>query len=426
MTSPRAAILSIGDELLLGLTVDTNAAWLCRQAGELGWTVTGIRTVGDVTADIVAALQAAVRGAELVLVTGGLGPTEDDRTREALARALGVPLEEREELVRQIEERFRQIQRPMRPVNRVQAQVPRGAQGIRKTCGTAPGIAAELGQARVFVMPGVPREMRVMFTDAIRPEIQLPATARVRRMREIHLFGIGESNVGEAIRDWMRESRNPTVGTTVHEGTITVRALAEGATAAEADALLAAVEADVRARLGEHVFGCDETTLAGAVVARLTARQETLALAESCTGGMIAAAVVDVPGASAVLREGVVAYANDAKTRRLDVPAAVLAAHGAVSPEVACAMARGARATSGATYALATTGIAGPTGGTKEKPVGTVCLALATPSRVCYTTRRFAGDRYDNRVRATHVALDLLRRELAGLPQAGDVELEQR
>jgi nicotinamide-nucleotide amidase len=262
----RCSILSIGNELLLGLTVDTNAAWLCREVSNLGWTVERVRTEGDYTEAIVQALAELAGTASLVLVSGGLGPTEDDRTREALARACGQPLEERADLLQQIEARFRQINRPMRPVNRVQAQVPRGAEGIANTCGTAPGIACRIGNAAVYATPGVPHEMKEMFRLSILPRIRLAETAGAQAMRRLHLFGIGESNVGEAIREWMRERANPEVGTAVGDAVITVRALAHGETEAEARRLCDEFDQRLTALFGAHIFGRDEETLPEVVV----------------------------------------------------------------------------------------------------------------------------------------------------------------
>ncbi len=419
----RVAIISIGDELRFGLTVDTNAAFICRELTTRGWDVIGVQTVGDVCADIAAAFAAAAASAEIVIATGGLGPTADDRTREALSLALSEPLVEREDLLQQIAARFRLINRPMRPSNRVQAMIPRSAEGIPNSCGTAPGIRCRLAGAAVYVLPGVPHEMREMFSCHVLPS--LPPLVPGVCLRQIHLFGIGESQVGEAIREWMKEKSNPLVGTAVCDGIVTVRALARGRETSEANVLCAEFEHHLRALFPQHIFGVDDETLAGAVVRLLAQQGRTLAIAESCTGGLLAGLVVDVPGASCILREGIVAYANESKERLLGVPSTILAAHGAVSRQTAAAMARGIRARSCADYALAITGIAGPAGGTPDKPVGTVWLALAAADGIFCSCQCFAADRRGNRARACLAALDMLRRKAAALPFAWETTCEE-
>ena len=404
--------------------VDTNSAFLSRELTARGWEVVGIRTVGDGCADIAAAFTAAAAQAQAVIATGGLGPTADDRTREALAMAMGEPLTEREDLLQQIEARFRLIKRPMRPNNRVQAMIPRSAEGIPNLYGTAPGIRCRLGDADVYALPGVPHEMREMFYRHVVPF--LPPAAGGICMRHIHIFGIGESQVGEAIREWMQENGNPMVGTAVSDGVVTVRALARGRDGQEAALRCAEFEQRLRTLFQPHIFGADEETLAGAVVRLLAQQGRTLAIAESCTGGLLAGMVVDVPGASGVLREGIVAYANEAKEILLGVPGSLLAAHGAVSRQTAAAMAAGMRKRSGADYALAVTGIAGPEGGTEEKPVGTVWLALAAADGIFCVHHCFAADRRGNRVRACHAALDMLRRKAMMLPFPWETTREEQ
>lgn len=425
MNQPRVYILSCGDELLFGHTVDTNAAWLAQECTLLGWRVVGKRTIGDVTPDIVDAFKEAAAKAEAVVLSGGLGPTEDDRTRHALAEALGVPLEEDAEALREIEEVFKRFSHPMGKINRVQALIPKGANRIKNPNGTAPGIHAVLGAADVFVMPGVPREMREMFTLFIKPELAKRPTTSHEVLRRLHLFGKGESDIGDAIRHLMREKSNPEVGTAVAEGIITVRLYAKGDTAADAEAVAARAEADIRSALGEHIFGADGDTLPGTVVNILRGRKAVLSVAESCSGGMLSSMIVDIPGASDVFMEGVISYSNQAKTRRLGVDAALLEKHGAVSREVAMAMAEGIIVKGGfpgrPAYSLAVTGVAGPDGGTPEKPAGTVWIACsALQADGTGLTRamlyKIVSDRHGVRLRASHAALDLLRRTLLGLP----------
>ncbi len=415
MTNLNCSIVSVGNEIMLGIITDTNAAWLTSRVTELGWRVRRILGVGDALTDITAALKTAASDSDLLLLTGGLGPTADDRTREAIAQAMNTGLQEVPELVEQIRARFAAIDRPMKPGNLVQARLPQGASGIPNPCGTAPGISGNIGKCRFFAMPGVPREMREMFTTGVLPHIQHAAQGNVTRRRELHVFGIGESTVGQSIAGLMHEDDNPGIGTMVHDGIVTVRIVARGAGERETLALLGKAEEHVRQKLGDAVFGSDQETLEDAVVKSLREREQTLALAESCTGGMIAARIVNVRGASGVFTQGMVTYANAAKINLLGVPADLLDAHGAVSREVACSMAQGAKRLAGTTWALAVTGIAGPSGGTKNKPVGTVWLALCGPSGICYTHQRFGYDRHGNRLRATNMALDLLRRAICGL-----------
>ena len=430
MRQPTVYLLSCGDELLFGHTVDTNSAWLAEQCTLLGWRIVGHRTVGDVTADIIGAFREASAAADIVIHTGGLGPTLDDRTRFALAETMGTELEEDAAAVAEIEDRFRRFNRPMGPANRVQALVPRGAVRIVNPNGTAPGIEAELGGARVYCLPGVPKEMRAMFDQTIRPVMEGAPGATCEYMRRLHICGRGESDIGEAIRHLMGERSNPEVGTTVAESIITVRLYAKGETMDEARRIAMAAEKDIRAVLDQDIFGVDGETLAGCVVRLAKERNATLVTAESCTGGMLGSMLVDVPGVSDVYVDGVIAYANETKMRRLGVDEGILAAHGAVSRETAAAMAEGALRTgplSRPMYALATTGVAGPDGGTPEKPVGTVWIACARldadgtglTRTLLYNT---LADRHGNRLRASNTALDTLRRTILGYPSGYAVE----
>ncbi len=425
MTQPTVFILSCGDELLFGHTVDTNSAWLAQECTILGWRVVGQRTVGDVTQDIIDAFKEGASKADATILTGGLGPTQDDRTRHALAEALGVQLKEDPEAMKEIEAIFRSYHTQMGEANRVQALIPEGAKRIVNPHGTAPGIHAKLGFADVFVMPGVPREMREMFTLSVKPELEKQPARSYEVLRRLHLTGKGESDVGEAIRHLMGEKDNPEVGTTVLEGIITVRLYAKGETREQALQIARRAEADIRAVLGDYIFGVDGKPLAEAAIDLLREKKAVVSTAESCTGGMIASMLVDIPGASDVFKESIVSYDNASKERRLGVDAAVLQKYGAVSAECAAAMAEGIIKNGGfherPCFGLATTGIAGPDGGTPDKPVGTVWIACSsldaagngTTKTVLYHT---VADRYGVRLRAAHCAFDMLRRSLLGLP----------
>ena len=412
----HAFIIGIGDELTLGQTVDTNSSWLSAQLTALGIPVLGHLIVPDDRAATAAAVRQAASVAELVLVTGGLGPTQDDLTRDALADAAGVPLEEHPAALAAVAAWFRKHQRPMSASNRVQALCPRGADWLDNDCGTAPGLRVQVGQAIVYAFPGVPREMEAMFRRHLAPALAAQS-GRVILTRTIRTFGEGESQIGERLGEMMRRGSNPVVGTTVSQGVVSVRVRSEAATRAEAEAMLQAGLADIQRRLGSLIYGAEDDTLARAAGRLLIERGLTLVTAESCTGGGVAAQLTDIPGASVWFRGGWVVYTNELKTSTLGVPAETIAQHGAVSEAVALAMAAGALTRGGADCALAITGIAGPDGGMPEKPVGTVWIALGVPghSGPVYTTHPFLfpGDRAGIRDRAGKTALNLLRQALA-------------
>lgn len=403
----KAVLLAIGNELTSGQTVDTNSAHLARRLVALGIRTLRHATVGDDRPAIAAAITEAAREADLVLVSGGLGPTADDLTRDGLADAMGSELVLDEVSLRHLEAFFERRGRTMVPTNRVQAMFPAGARPIENVCGTAPGIAARLGDADVYVMPGVPHEMEAMFDGQIAP--LLPHQGAAIAERVVRAFGAGESDMAARLRDLMARDANPTVGTTVAAGLISVRISARAADADQAARLADAAADEVARRLGEWVIGRGDATMASAVGERLRRAGQTLATAESCTGGLVGRMITDVPGASDYFLGGVVSYANEVKQSALGVPADLLAEHGAVSEPVARAMAEGCRRTIGADWAVALTGIAGPTGGTDEKPVGLVYIALAGPSGTTVHRHVFPYARQIVRRRAAAAALNHLR-----------------
>ncbi len=413
-TPHRAWIVSIGTELTLGQSVDTNAAWLAQQLAGLG--IRGERhvTVPDDLSAIADALAQAADACDLIIATGGLGPTVDDLTRQALAEAAGVELEIDPASLARIRAFFERRRRAFPERNQVQALIPRGGRAIENLCGTAPGIFIELNGTPCYALPGVPFEMKEMFTRDLLPHVRAAAAGRALRQRRLNCFGLGESDVGEHLRDLMAPDRNPQIGTTAELGVIGVRINAQADTAEMGDALLDQTEAEIRTRLGKTVFGREDDTLASVVGQQLVARGETLGTAESCTGGLIAKMLTDTPGSSAYFVGGAVTYSNELKQQLLGVPAETLARFGAVSAPVAQAMAHGARDRLASTYALAVTGIAGPDGGTTDKPVGLVFFGLATPVGVTVREIRFGSDspREVIRARAAHAALNLLRLEL--------------
>jgi len=403
----KAMVLAIGDELVGGRTVDTNSAYLSERLAARGIRTIAHVTVADDRSPIADAVADAARRADVVLITGGLGPTEDDLTRQGLADAMGVELVLNETCLAEIEAFFRQRGREMAPTNRIQAMLPAGTEPLDNRLGTAPGIAATLGAAAVFVMPGVPHEMREMFLAQIVPRLPDGTGAIVQHV--VHTYGRGESDVGAVIRDLMRRDANPTVGTTVAGGLVSVRVTARAESPDRADEIARGTVAEVRRRLGDGVVGEDDETIASVVGAMLRQRGQTLATAESCTGGLIGEQITDVPGASDYFLGGAVCYANDVKRDVLGVDEGLLAAHGAVSEPVAEAMATGCRERFGSDWAIATTGIAGPTGGTESKPVGLVYLSLAGPDGTEVHRHVFSGTRQFIRRQAALAGLNYLR-----------------
>ncbi len=406
-----AEIITVGSELVRGLIVDTNSAWMSRRLATIGVPVDFHTSVADDPVRMEAAFKLAASRSDVVLVAGGLGPTADDLTREILARAAGKKLVLHPPSLDHIAELFRRFGRPMTENNKSQAYLPEGAEVIANPNGTAPGFCLKLGRAEVHVFPGVPYELYAMFDAFTLPRLRsMQATPGVIKMRRLQCFGVGESQVDQAVRHLMAHDRNPNVGLLVHNFVITVEIVARAADEIAADALLLKDEADVRALLGDIVFGVDDDTLASTAARELMSHNLTVALAESCTGGLIADLLTDVPGVSKAFLAGVVSYSNESKSDLLGVPAELIARHGAVSDPVARAMAEGARKRTRASVALAVTGIAGPTGGTPEKPVGLVYIARADAKDTEAREFHFTGSRERVRMRAAMTALDTLRR----------------
>ena len=414
----NAEILSIGTEVTRGAVVDTNAAWLAEQLSALGVDVRRHTAVGDRHDDIESAFAAACELAEVVVITGGLGPTLDDVTREVVARAGGLPLARVDDEVERIRDFFRRRGRELPESNLRQAMVPRGARVLPNACGTACGFWLDLKDTAIIALPGIPAEMTAMFSDGVLPELRKRIGDCGVAVRKVQTYGMPESTLGGRLRDLMVRGANPDVGTRLQLGTITVRILARGANRPEAETLAETTAAEVRRRLGDAVFGSGEQRLEEAVAALLVGRQCTIALAESCTGGLAASLLTNVPGVSQVLVEAVVTYGNDSKVRRLGVDEALIRDHGAVSPEVAQAMAEGIRSTSGAELGVGITGVAGPAGGTPDKPVGLVYVALADGGETIVQELRLGGNRRQIRERAATAALNAVRLQLGHQEQA--------
>ncbi len=412
----KAFILSIGDELVLGQTIDTNSAWISQQLASAGCDIVAHKTVGDDQPMIEAAIREGSELAEAVVISGGVGPTEDDLTRQAIAAILGEPLELNAEWLAEMQRFFDRLGRPMPASNQIQAMIPRGAQMIWNTCGTAAGVRATVGNAQVFSMPGVPKEMKAMFARDVFPWIKERSGGAVILQRTLHTFGAGESTVAERLGSLMMRQRNPRVGTTVSQGIVSVRINAHYETLERAEAEMQTTVDQCRIALEERVFGQDDETLP-LIVSRLLTSEEkarTVATAESCTGGLLAKMLTDIPGSSRYFRQGWITYSNEAKEHQLGVRRQTLEQNGAVSEPVVQEMAIGARELSGADFSLSVSGIAGPDGGTEAKPVGTVCIGFAYANGVVSRTFVFPGDREMVRDRSAKMALTILRYHLLG------------
>lgn len=405
----KASVISIGNEVLSGQTLDGNRAYLGRRLLEAGVPVVSGYTVADDVDSIVRALRLACSDADVVLLTGGLGPTDDDVTRQGLAKFLGAELRLQSDLVVQIRDLFAKRNRHMPECNSTQAYIPASAKPLLNDLGTAPGILAETQGKLLFALPGVPREMERMFEKSVAPELQRFAGGQTVVIKKLKCFGAGESTIAEMLGPLMQRGRNPLINCTARQGVITLHIVATAAGQDAARQMAEKDDATLRQALGELVFGSGEQGLAEVVGRELAQQGKTLAVAESCTGGLVAKLLTDVPGASDYFTCGWVVYSNAAKTRELGVPSALIKSHGAVSREVAQAMAQGARRMAGTDFAIGITGIAGPTGATEDKPIGLVHISI--DSEEACTARRylFSEDRAWTRVRAAYTALNMLR-----------------
>ena len=409
----NAEVLCIGTEILLGDIVNTNGAYLARQLASLGIDVYHQSVVGDNSQRLLDSLKLALSRADIVITTGGLGPTYDDVTKKAVADYFGLDMEPHEPSVRKIEAFYQRRGAPMTPNNLLQAQVPAGATVFFNEAGFAPGFAVEQGGKTVIMLPGPPNELFPMFEKQVAPFLEKYTGATIRS-RTIYIFGMGESLVENTLRDLMTSSVNPTVAPYAKSGEVQVRVSAKAESADAAFALIDPMVNHIRNMLGDVVYGVDIGSLQAAVVALLREKKLTVALAESCTGGKVAAAITDIPGASDVFGCGVCAYSNAIKQKILNVSAKTLAGHGAVSAETAREMAAGVRALSGADIGVSITGIAGPGGGSAEKPVGLVwfgvdCAAFQETSKQLLS-RGHKEERGMIRNMAALYALDLIRR----------------
>ena len=406
----KLEVITIGSELLLGQVVDTNAAELGRALAGAGAEVVRHVSVADRPEAIRAAVQESLDRTGFVITTGGLGPTRDDMTKLEVAAIFDKPLKLDESVLRSLEERFRRLGRAMPAVNRTQAEVPDGATVLPNPRGTAPGLWVEAGGRVVIMLPGVPSEMRGLLAEEVLPRILERSAGRVVRSRTVRTTGIAESALAERVGAIEDEIAPLTLAYLPSTDGVDLRVTAWGLRADEAEQRLATTAAVLRQRAAEHAYGDERTDLAAVVLDQLRARKSRLVVAESCTGGLLGARITAIPGASDVFIGGVVAYDNVVKSGTLDVPPELLQRHGAVSEQVVSAMAQGVQRQFAVAAALAITGIAGPGGGTTDKPVGTVWMAARLDTDTRALKRIFPGDRNEIRARAAQGALDLLRR----------------
>jgi len=408
----KASIVSIGNEVLGGQTVNTNAAHLSGKLLSIGIPVVSSYTVADDVDLIVRALNLAGSDADVVLATGGLGPTDDDLTRQALAKLLGTELQLESKLLQKIQNFFtsRNLQMPAK--SKIQAYIPAGAKPLANNLGTAPGIMAKSEGKLLIAMPGVPLEMKQMFEESVLPKLKELAVSQAVAVRKLKCFGITEADIAELLGSYMGRDRNPLINITVDCGIITLHVIATAVEESQARQMAQKDEEFLLDTLGELVYGKDEQTLAEVVGEKLAQQKKTIAVAESCTGGTLAKLLTDIPGASRYFTHGWVTYSNDAKTSELGVPADLIGKHGSVSEQVAQAMAQGARKKAGTDFAIGITGIAGPAGGSEQKPVGLVYISVSSDNWSGIKRFIFSHDRDSIRLRAAQTALNMLRLKL--------------
>lgn len=408
-------VVTIGDELLLGFTIDTNAAHLARNLASIGMHIVRRTTVGDAPEEIATAVREALDRSGAVITTGGLGPTSDDLTNPSIAEIFGRKMIIDEEHLAWMEERWRKrFNRPLPQTNRNQAMIPEGATKLTNNHGSAPGIWLEDDRGRwVAMLPGVPREMRGMLADTLLPRLQSRITAgTVVRSLTLRTTGVAESLLADQIDSMEGGPLGVTLAYLPSISGVDLRLTVRDVPAGEADERLSTAASRLRARVGESIFGEGDADLASVVLDLSRAKKLTIAVAESCTGGLLGARLTAIPGSSDVVQGGVIAYANSVKSGLLGVDDSLIARHGAVSEEVVTAMAAGARKTTGASVGLAITGVAGPGGGTEEKPVGTVWVAVDIEGDTQTRLLRMWGDRDEIRQRSAQWTMELLRQRL--------------
>jgi nicotinamide-nucleotide amidase len=408
----NAEIVAVGSEMLTPDRVDTNSLYLTSELNKLGVEVVSKYIVGDHLDRLAGVVRLALSRSEIVILCGGLGPTEDDLTRDAVATALDRKLIYHSEIAEALEQRFARLNRKMAEVNKRQAFVIDGAAILPNDRGTAPGQWLEESGAVVMLLPGPPHEMKAMFERQCLPRLARVAPKQVIRTIELRVAGMGESDLDQLIAPLYKKYTNPATTILAGAGDIQIHFRAQCDSEPEADTLLCEVAGPIEILLGDRIYSRNGDSIEAVVGQLLRNAQATVSVAESCTGGLLGERLTSVPGSSDYFLGGVITYSNALKTELLGVSAALLAEHGAVSKPVAEAMAVGAQRCTGSTYALSVTGVAGPDGGSESKPVGAAFIGLAGPAGTEVVQRQFLGDRERIRSFASQVALDLLRRRL--------------
>lgn len=414
----NAQIISIGDELLIGQTVNTNASFVGAKLTDIGVEVKKVITTADDMDTILADLGDALQRTDIVIVTGGLGPTHDDITREAICRFFNCGMREDPDVLEDIRERFNRFGRPLTPTNQDQAMVPECCEPIRNFNGTAPGFWIVQKGKIVAVMPGVPREMQAMMENFVIPNIKARYSAGLKHIVRLNILttGIAESNLFDKLSPVDQVLTNVKVAFLPNLGGVKIRLTGEGTSIDEAREKVNSAAQQLRLRVGRYVYGEGEDELSQVVGNLLKERQMTIAVAESCTGGNISNMITDRSGSSEYFERGVIAYSNAAKVEILQVNEDLIQEKGAVSEEVAIEMAKGVRSISGTDIGVSITGILGPKGATSTKPVGLVYIAVASHSNAIVKRFNFGGTRLENKIRSSYSALELVRRFILGIP----------
>ena len=407
----NAEIIAVGTELLLGDILNTNAQYLSRELAKLGINVYYQTVVGDNRSRLLDAYKTAFSRSDIVIATGGLGPTEDDLTKETAAEYFGLDLELHDQSWEKISDIFKRMHSKMSLTNKKQAMMPKDCIILNNDNGTAPGCCIEKDGKLLFLLPGPPNECIPMYENTIIPILK-PRSGVMLVSKTLKICGIGESQAEEMLKDLIDAQKNPTIAPYAKTSEVWFRITASGSSEAEARSAMEPTLDEIRRRFGENIYGEDDDSLESVIVKTLSEKGLKIALAESCTGGALTSKLVDFPGASAVLLEGAVTYSNDAKMKRLGVQAETLEKYGAVSEQTAIEMARGIAETSGADIGVSTTGIAGPDGGSPEKPVGLVYLGLCVKGETTAVELHLSGNRSKVRSRTVVTALDTLRRTL--------------
>lgn len=408
----NAEIIAIGSEMLTPFRLDTNSLWLTERLNAMGIDVKLKTIVGDDEARLEETIRDAMKRSEIVIATGGLGPTEDDITRKIFARVLKRQLILEDAIIEKIRARFARRNIPMPEINARQALIINGAKILENNNGTAPGMLLTEGKCTVVLLPGPPREMKPIFDASVAPALKQLAGDMLIVRRTLNIFGLTESRVDELAAPFYTKYRNPSTTILFKDGQIELHLTAQSRNESEALKLLDELSGQLDEVLDEYIFSRRNETLEEVVGELLKRRGYTLATAESCTGGLLAGRITDVPGSSEYFLEGVVSYSNEAKVDLLGVPKKWIKTHGAVSEQVAEAMAAGIRKRAGSTFGIGVTGVAGPGGGSQEKPVGLVYIALADDSQTMSRKFIFPGDRQFIRTLSVNAALDVLRRRI--------------